>query len=248
MKACVFVDGENFRYAIGDLFESIFNRQDYLPKNARWAEFFDWIVSQASKGTAQRLRTYWYVIDMIDFYPYKLPQAHVNPQLLQLVLEKDSYWKNRFAGKAGQELDENLKSAREQLEARKHNLLKQFNGYKEIQCGITSHHDSIEFRRAGAITYNLFKQKFGKEKAVDVNLAIDMFRLKDIYDYAVIVSGDQDYVPAVKAIKDQGKRVINIAFRKSNGELLPGGARRLSEITDSSFLIDYDQLKNYLNI
>ena len=45
-QVCVFVDGENFRHVICDLF-SDFDRRDYLPKTARWAELFDWLVGQA---------------------------------------------------------------------------------------------------------------------------------------------------------------------------------------------------------
>jgi hypothetical protein len=36
--------------------------------------------------------------------------------------------------------------------------------------------------------------------------------------------GDQNYVPAVQAVKDLGKRVINICFSTKNGNLLPGGS------------------------
>jgi uncharacterized LabA/DUF88 family protein len=58
---------------------------------------------------------------------------------------------------------------------------------------------------------------------VDVNLGVDMVLFRDIYDVAVIVSGDQDYVPAVQAVKDSGKHVVNVAFLARNGVLLPGG-------------------------
>jgi len=43
-RACVFVDGENLRHTITDLFEE-FDRADYLPKSARWSELFDWFVN-----------------------------------------------------------------------------------------------------------------------------------------------------------------------------------------------------------
>ena len=77
-----------------------------------------------------------------------------------------------------------------------------FDGWTTIQNNISVNHESIEFRRAGAIRFNLFNESLGKEKAVDVKLAIDLLMLREIYDTAVIVSGDQDYVPAVQAAKD----------------------------------------------
>jgi uncharacterized LabA/DUF88 family protein len=247
MKVCVFVDGENFRYAICNLFSDEFDKDDYLPKKAKWADFFDWIVSQATETDGERLRTYWYVTDMIDYYPYKLPFVNVNPQDLKRILCKDDYWKDRIAALEGNALTTALEGARRTLESRKHNKNQRFAGWKVIQGAISSTHNSIEFRAAGAISYNLFHQRFGKEKAVDVNLAVDMFRLKNIYDTAIIVSGDQDYVPAVKAIKDSGKTVVNVAFKKRNGKLLPGGARRLNQNTDNSLEVGYDEFRSFLN-
>jgi uncharacterized LabA/DUF88 family protein len=121
-----------------------------------------------------------------------------------------------------------------------------FDGWVVIQNHISRVHNSIEFRRAGSIRYRLFDKTFGQEKAVDVKLAIDLIMLCNIYDIAVIVSGDQDYVPAVQAIKDQGKKVVNVAFLTRGGQLLPGGAKRLNQETDWSLEITYDELKSYL--
>jgi uncharacterized LabA/DUF88 family protein len=81
-----------------------------------------------------------------------------------------------------------------------------------------------------------------------VKLACDLIYLKDIYDVAVIVSGDQDYVPAVEIVKDYGKRVLNVAFLRRDGVLLPGGARRLNQATDRSLSLNYSDLSTYLKV
>jgi len=47
-RVCIFVDGENLRHAIIDLFQGIFDQIDYLPKNAQWGKFYDWLAKQAS--------------------------------------------------------------------------------------------------------------------------------------------------------------------------------------------------------
>lgn len=70
----------------------------------------------------------------------------------------------------------------------------------------------------------------------------------DIYDVAIILSGDQDYVPAVQVVKDSGRRVVNAAFQTRSGRLLPGGARRLNQVTDRSINIGYDALNAHLKI
>jgi hypothetical protein len=121
-----------------------------------------------------------------------------------------------------------------------------FEGWETLHNGIALAHGSVEFRRAGAISYDLFTQELGREKAVDVKLGIDLLLLADIYDIAIIVSGDGDYVPAVQAVKDRGKQVINVSFKTRGGKLLPGGARRLNLITDSYLEVEYNTMKSYL--
>ncbi len=70
--------------------------------------------------------------------------------------------------------------------------------------------------------------------------------LRETYDTAIILSGDQDYVPAAQILKDAGKTVINVAFKKRNQILLPGGARRLNIVTDASISVPYDVLKTFM--
>ena len=94
----------------------------------------------------------------------------------------------------------------------------------------------------------MYKREFGSEKAVDVKLATDLITLQNIYDVAVIVSGDQITVPAVEAIKDSGKHTVNVAFQKEDGKLLQGGAKRLNQATDWSIEVKHADLKKFLNL
>lgn len=123
-----------------------------------------------------------------------------------------------------------------------------FDGWIYLQNKIAGDHIAVEFRRAGSIRYDLFEKRLGTEKAVDVKLATDLIKLKDTYDVAIIVSGDQDYVPAVESVKDFGKRIVNVAFLKEDGKLLPGGARRLNHATDQSLQIGHKELRKHLGL
>jgi uncharacterized LabA/DUF88 family protein len=127
-------------------------------------------------------------------------------------------------------------------------MQRRFDGWTAIQNAIAKHHRSIEFRRAGGIRYDLFKGEFGTGKAVDVKLAVDLLEFREIYDIAMIVSGDQVYVPAVRVAKDSGKEIVNVAFRTRGGRLLPGGARRLNQATDWSYEVSYSDLKEFLSL
>ncbi len=55
------------------------------------------------------------------------------------------------------------------------------------------------------------------EKGVDVWMAVDIVThaYSNIFDVAVLVSGDSDFVPAIEAVQDFGKKVINVCFPKT---------------------------------
>ena len=52
-------------------------------------------------------------------------------------------------------------------------------------------------------------------KEDDIHIAVDMVKLayNDAYDTAILVSTDGDFVPAVRAVKEKGKKVENIGFK-----------------------------------
>ncbi|WP_147107256.1 NYN domain-containing protein [Tateyamaria sp. syn59] len=53
-----------------------------------------------------------------------------------------------------------------------------------------------------------------EEKGVDTRLATDLVSLawEDAYDVAVLVTSDQDFVPAAEILQNKGKKVIHAAF------------------------------------
>lgn len=62
----------------------------------------------------------------------------------------------------------------------------------------------------------------GREKQVDVYLATEIVALayEDAYDVAYLISGDEDYVPAIERVHAKGKQVIAVTFRDAlSGEL-----------------------------
>ena len=87
--ACVFVDGENLRHSIVELFEPEFQAPDYLPRAARWSDFFEHLVKKS--GAKWLLRSYWYVVGEMDFWPWGLSAAlrKRDYELLERVLSKD---------------------------------------------------------------------------------------------------------------------------------------------------------------
>jgi uncharacterized LabA/DUF88 family protein len=64
------------------------------------------------------------------------------------------------------------------------------------------------------ITKDIRKFGDGRVKAnLDIELVVDLFRLAPRMDIAVIVSGDGDFAPAIRALQDEGVRCEVISFR-----------------------------------
>ncbi|HEV7137075.1 MAG TPA: NYN domain-containing protein [Steroidobacteraceae bacterium] len=249
-SACVFVDGENLRHSLLGAFaeEGLLETNDYLPATANWSDFFDWVVEAATGGSHHRLRAYWFVTQEIDCFPYGLNRL-VRPEnrdKLRTILSRHKPFRDALKGLKDTALETAMGEQVEHLRRSQQRIESRFKGWNTVQNGIALKHRAVEFRRSGAISYNLFEERFGQEKCVDVRLACDMIMLRGIYDTAIIVSGDQDYVPAAQILKDSGKTVINVAFQKRNGELLPGGARRLNIVMDASLSVPYGTLRDLM--
>jgi len=73
------------------------------------------------------------------------------------------------------------------------------------------------------------------EKGVDVLIAVDMLihASRGNYDVAVLVSGDGDLVPAVQAVTELGRIVINAAFPSSRSDALVNVCHEFIAIDDA---------------
>lgn len=78
-----------------------------------------------------------------------------------------------------------------------------------------------------------------KEKQVDIALVTDMllYGHENLYDIAVLITGDKDYRPAVWAVKEMGKRVKIAGFKDSMAQEL------ILEVGDANFIPLDDMLE-----
>jgi uncharacterized LabA/DUF88 family protein len=104
-------------------------------------------------------------------------------------------------------------------------------------------------KNVGIETPRVFKKKAGrKSKRVDITLATDMLTHahRRNYDIAILVAGDEDYVPLVRAIKEEGRRVVLWFFEESKGL-----SKSLKQEADYFFDISWfllkpqDKIKNF---
>jgi len=93
--------------------------------------------------------------------------------------------------------------------------------------------------RLGRLVYNNWPAVPPYEKGTDVQLAVDMIThsFKNNYDVAILVAGDNDFVSAVQAVKDNGKHIEVALFGKE------GTSRQLRAAADKVITIN----KKYLD-
>ncbi|MFH0847186.1 MAG: NYN domain-containing protein [Chloroflexota bacterium] len=88
--------------------------------------------------------------------------------------------------------------------------------------------------RLGRLVYINWPNTPPYEKGVDIQLATDLLThsFKNNFDVGVLVAGDNDYVGALQAVKDNGKHVEVALFGKERG------SRQLREVADRIINID----------
>ena len=88
--------------------------------------------------------------------------------------------------------------------------------------------------RLGRLVYTNWPTVPPYEKGIDVQLATDMLThsFKNNYDVAILVAGDNDFVGAIQAIKENGKHVEVALFGKE------GSSYQLRRVADKTIAIN----------
>ena len=69
-------------------------------------------------------------------------------------------------------------------------------------------------------------------KGDDIHIAVDMVKnaYDNVYDIAILVSGDGDFVPAVRVVQEKGKNIVNAYFK-------PSLSWHLKQVCDKSIIL-----------
>jgi uncharacterized LabA/DUF88 family protein len=82
------------------------------------------------------------------------------------------------------------------------------------------------------VSKDIRKYGDGKVKAnLDIELVVDMMKTARNLDIAIVVSGDGDFAPAIRAVQEMGVRVEVISFRGNTSSDLIDVADQFSDIT-----------------
>jgi uncharacterized LabA/DUF88 family protein len=219
LKTVIFVDGQNFRK---NLQAFAFHSDPPHPsgrsfkldeKHFFWGAFFQDVVRKFNSATGfthRLVRVYWYnAADITPYRPYR--------KGIQKVLER---YREEFS-ELNEESVEQL--ARDWHETERRTFQR---GKEDVYEAIQRQTDFLEFKYVGQYVvqpfrvYRIARNEQGEiiykgtrvgERGVDLGIAIDMVAKMPYYDAAVLVSGDADFLPAVKYLKDGLKQVYQFS-------------------------------------
>lgn len=264
LKVVIFVDGQNFKKNLQEFaFYGLPNPLQVVPaapathkfkldeKHFLWQIFFRDILEKFHKITGEEyrlLRVYWYNADSVS--PW-----YVNPRAVSTIVRN---YGGRFPGLTDQRV---IQLAKEWYARNKKNFYESRDlVYDIIQRDV----DFIEFKYVGQFKlkpYQIYRFErdaatgvftyFGTregEKGVDIGLAIDMVSKLAGFDVAILVSGDADFHPAVRFVKDHLKQVFQFSVAKG----VPPNISYLSPWLDSivdvfAYFDEVELLGKYLN-
>jgi len=142
------------------------------------------------------------------YYSLKnLKISRIDFQKLFKLLIKDNLLISAFYYNAPLNIKVNPKTYWEQQKF--FNELRKIPNFKVILCKLRKHK-----RKDGNYVFDV--------KGDDVHLAVDLVSgaYENLYDTAIIVSGDEDFVPAIKKAQKLGKKIINAYFKSSSSASL----------------------------
>jgi uncharacterized LabA/DUF88 family protein len=92
-------------------------------------------------------------------------------------------------------------------------------------------HDFLRRSNYKVVSKDIRKYGDGKVKAnLDIELVVDMMKTARNLDIAIVVSGDGDFAPAIRAVQEQGVRVEVISFRGNTSSDLIEAADQFTDI------------------
>jgi len=220
LRTVMFIDGRNFKYNLGAFqFRSNAGEERAYrldEKHFLWRDFFLGVIDKFKKATKHEyrlVRVYWYSAETMR--PFK-----ANENQIRSILEEN---KEKFSDLNHDKVIELAegwyKKERSNFERAKEEV------YERIQRRV----DFLEFKYTGEYVvqpFSVFRLEKREddsylyqgtregEKGVDVGIAVDMIAKMSNYDVAVLISGDADFLPLVRHVKDNLKYVYQFSIAK----------------------------------
>ena len=98
--------------------------------------------------------------------------------------------------------------------------------------GITVVTKPLRYKDVRCERCNTIDRRVPYQKGIDIALSTDLLMLayENVYDVAIIISGDNDFVPAIEQVKRKGKIVRIVSFGSSLGQDLRRSADKVIQL------------------
>lgn len=211
-RGSVFVDGSNFLGSLSKMGIQVKNYEDFL-KYVFDESVKAWRICLRGDNISFIMnRIYWYAVGTIDPWDFNKPEtiAHLSESF-----HKDKQLKTTYMALAGKQntcisQDDVAKKAWDLCfkEIKEWYNKKQVmvDGFKSFYYNVQRYSDFIEIIECGHWKVKPLSKSVS-EKELDTRLAVDIVTMAEIYDFAIIISGDADVIPSIEYIKRKGKHV-----------------------------------------
>lgn len=245
-KISIFADSDNFLNMLGNIFyEEEFKRTDYLPPNADWKNFFTLV---AKSFGSESLNVFWYSIKDFDFFPegdwQSMPFEEAEAKLKRISgasqkLKDLTTEKDRMA--VVNEFRYIILKNRKRMEAR---LARR----RDMEKKLSKQFSAINIRTPGWQSCSLVDMSALPARATKGGIITDLFTQSDNYDFALLISGDCEFVPAVKALSKQGKQFACFNFPAPAPRKPARISRKLVDCMDYVIDIPLDDMAEFMGI
>lgn len=224
LKTAIFIDGSNFKnnlqsfHFYSNVATSKWHTHYYAldEKHFQWDKFFTDILGRFKADTHydyRLIRVYWYNAASIrPFEPFDhlinkalIDCRKVYPELTrEQILAFAEKWYTAERGYFDTARDRVYRFIQDKYP---------FIDFKYVGEYVVKPFDVYKIEKMGDGSYIYQGTKEG-EKGVDVGIAVDMISKMAYYDVAILVSGDADFIPIVRHIKDNLKYVYQFSIAK----------------------------------
>lgn len=234
-RVVILVDGQNLYYSIKSL--------GFIEKDIDWAKLFKFLL----EPNDELVRTYW-------FRPQKLQDGHFTLDNIKhnFASKKHSKYYNDFKNKnftaipatVLKSIDDDANVVDAWLKAEKQRFSQIEYNYDQLCLDF----NDIEIVKTGIVKINPYTQDYIGEKGVDISLAVKMISLsvEKKCDKIILVSGDYDYVEAIKFVKNNMTKMHIVKIHKGYPPRNKNMSRDLSVLADRVIDLYESEIKTNL--
>ncbi|KAA0990803.1 NYN domain-containing protein [Dyadobacter aurulentus] len=232
-KVVILVDGQNLYYSLLGM--------KLIEKDIHWKNFFNSLIDPED----ELIRSYW-------FRPQKIQDnffSSDNIRSSEYYKKYRNYFQNYKNGEMDKIPEGIVQTVEKQVTFVEEWIKKQKDRFSQIEYAydqLSIEYNDIEIIKTGIVKIKPQEQVYIGEKGVDIALAVKMIALsvEKKCDKIILVSGDYDYMEAIKFVKNNMTKLHVVKFHKGTPPRNKNMSRDISVMADKLIDIYETDMKN----